>query len=547
MPLVIPQILQALKPLGFSRQEPHGTSDYLAMTGALETRFGSVSCEVFIDRKLRSFPRVVLKTPLPARLLPIAPHIGADGILCYVAEDTVVFDMYKPISQTIASLKRASTVLDQIMAGERVNDLEEEFFAFWRGDYCYTDLANLNSEDVVLLSLGSRQGFVVTDDVTRTGAKFSHRSGQVRSYLNLASKIVTKVRPRPAIGSWPPTTVSELLNWQSKLDYPCRQKILERVVKAYRAGQDEILILIHAPSQQYGFFVRDLQKYKRASKLDQRVPIFDATIEIIQVVRMDDRYIAERNIPGYKTFAGKKVALVGCGTIGGYLADLLVRAGAGTGAGELWLIDNQKLTPGNIGRHRLGINRIERNKAEGLQAELGATMPSANVRALPQDAFTVGFAEFDLIIDATGEQCFGNWLAGQQTAGFRLKNGEPIPLLHVWIEGAGEAVRTLFKRHQADGCFRCLCDYELEQKFLSVPGGVRPILAGGGCEGQYVVYPASVSVQAAALAFDAALAWVNSTPWALLSTRVINQSHVGLNGDGDLAMPPRPGCPACSS
>ncbi|WP_144435075.1 ThiF family adenylyltransferase [Pseudomonas syringae group genomosp. 3] len=542
--MVIPQILQALKPLGFYRQEPQGASDYLELEGALDTRFGSVPCEVLIDRKLRSFPQIFLKAPLPSQLLPVAPHIGADGFLCYVAEETVVFDLYKPVSQTIASLKRAATVLDQIMAGERIDDLEEEFFAFWRGDYCYTDLANLNSEDVVLLSLGSGQGFVLTDDVERTGAKFSHRSGKVRSYLNLASKIVTKVRPRPAIGSWPPTTVSELLYWQSKLDHPCCQKILDRIVRAYRAGREEVLILVHAPSQQYGFFVRNLQKYKRASKLDQRIPIFDAPIETIQVVRMDDRHIVERNIPGCKTLADKKVALVGCGTIGGYLADLLVRAGAGTGAGELLLIDNQTLAPGNIGRHRLGVNRLEKNKAEGLQSELKTAMPSANVRALSQDAFTVGFVAFDLVIDATGEQGFGNWLAGQQASGFMLKNGEPTRLLHVWIEGEGEAVRTLFKRLPSEGCFRCLCDYELEQQFLSVAGGVRAILAGAGCEGRYVAYPASVSVQAAALAFDAVLAWVNTTPWASLSTRVIDQLSVALNGD--LTMLPRPGCPACS-
>lgn len=79
--------------------------------------------------------------------------------------------------------------------------------------------------------------------------------------------------------------------------------------------------------------------------------------------------------------------LVGCGTISGYLTDLLVRAGAGTGIGELVLIDNQNLAPRNLGRHCLGINRLEKNKAQGVQAELKTTMPSANVMAFPQDAF----------------------------------------------------------------------------------------------------------------------------------------------------------------
>lgn len=37
-------------------------------------------------------------------------------------------------------------------------------------------------------------------------------------------------------------------------------------------------------------------------------------------------------------------------------------------------------------------------------------MPSAKVKALPLDAFTIDFTGLDLVIDATGEQGFGNWL-----------------------------------------------------------------------------------------------------------------------------------------
>jgi hypothetical protein len=106
-------------------------------------------------------------------------------------------------------------------------------------------------------------------------------------------------------------------------------------------------------------------------------------------------------------------------------------------------------------------------------------------------------------------------------------------------------VRTLLKQHRTEGCYRCLCDYEAEQQFLSVVGGVRPILAGGGCEGQYVAYSASVSVQAAALGLDTALAWVGSTPWPSLSTRVLSRVHDPSTGDVTILA--RPGCPACNS
>lgn len=515
------------------------------MEGALETRFGSVPCDVLIDRELRSFPTIILQQPVPELLLPIAPHVGPDGVLCYVAGGTVVFDIYRPVSQTLAALKRAAVVLDQIMAKERVKDLEEEFFAFWRGNYCYTDIEKTESGEVAALCLDKGLGFVFTDDPARAELKFAHRTGRVEAFLGLSAKITTKTSPRPLISAWPPKNVGELLDWQSELDPSCRRKILSRIVKAYRAGNRAVVVIIDAPKMQYGFLVSDLQQYRRASKTDQRTPIFEAPIELMQVVRMDDRYIVERSIPGRTTLAGQRIVLIGCGTIGGYLAELLVKAGAGTSGGELHLIDNQSLVPGNIGRHRLGVNRLELNKAQGLAAELRIGMPSVDIRVLAEDAFSAKFSDADLIIDATGEQGLGDWLAGQQANGALSKGGELVPVLHVWIEGSGVAVRALLKQHQSMGCYRCLCDYESEQQFLSVIGGVRPLLAGGGCEGQYVAYPVSVSVQAAALGLDAALAWVGAIAWPALSTRVISQEHDLATRD--VTILPRPGCPACGS
>src|SRR5690606_27551117 len=104
-------------------------------------------------------------------------------------------------------------------------------------------------------------------------------------------------------------------------------------------------------------------------------PIYGAPVMLMPIARLDDRYIVSRNIPGQETLSGKRILLIGCGTIGGYLADMIVKAGAGAGGGELRLADNQPLAAGNIGRHRLGMNRLDINKAEGLVAEIKVGMP----------------------------------------------------------------------------------------------------------------------------------------------------------------------------
>jgi molybdopterin/thiamine biosynthesis adenylyltransferase len=251
--------------------------------------------------------------------------------------------------------------------------------------------------------------------------------------------------------------------------------------------------------------------------------------------RLDDKYLIERNIPGQATFSGKRIGLIGCGTIGGFLAEMLVKAGAGSGGGEIRLIDNDELMPQNLGRHRLGFNHLFEQKAHALADELKISMPSLNVLALTFDAKEADLKRLDLIIDATGEESLGHWLAKATSA----------PLLHVWIEGAGVAVRSLLRLHSRQGCYRCLTDDNRHGALLSVLNGVAPVFVGQGCEGLYVPFPASVSIQAAALGLDAALAWVGDQPWPSLSTRLTDQNF-------ELATPscsllPRSGCPACSS
>jgi tRNA A37 threonylcarbamoyladenosine dehydratase len=102
------------------------------------------------------------------------------------------------------------------------------------------------------------------------------------------------------------------------------------------------------------------------------------------VIRIDDCVIRpERNIPKSKTLAGKRIALVGCGTIGGYLSDMLVKAGAGSCGGKLTLVDFDGLLPQNIGRHRLGFPDLLSNKAEAMAKNAAGLSPGVEVHALP--------------------------------------------------------------------------------------------------------------------------------------------------------------------
>ena len=92
-----------------------------------------------------------------------------------------------------------------------------------------------------------------------------------------------------------------------------------------------------------------------------------------------------RNPREREALAGKAAVVVGCGSVGCALAELLVRAGIG----KLTLIDPEALAPENLARHVLTAADLMRPKASALREHLLAV--NAEIRIEAHDsAFTIG-------------------------------------------------------------------------------------------------------------------------------------------------------------
>jgi len=497
-------------------------------------------CEVQLDPTFFEIPRIRL-LEIPHDLPAAVPHLGADGGLCYIAKGTVVLDIYDPVGQAIACLQRAAVVFGQILKGEMVDDLAEEFFAYWQGRLCFVDIqgANRGRQNCIVAEVGGDPLWFITDNEDRTNEKLKSLGYQVTDQTVLTYRVKTGVQPRPLSGRWPPETVADILAWQSTLDTQCRREIHKYIKDGEKRKANGALIVIESPAMTYGFVVlydrqRPFQKRKLANRKDLT---FGLKVMPISIVRIDDPYLAQRNIPKSKTLTGKNLAVVGCGTIGGYLLDMLVKAGAGTCGGKLTLVDFDCILPQNIGRHRLGLPDLLMNKAEAMAKELKRLAPGAEIRALPVDVRQAQLGELDLLIDATGEESLGHWLCGHYPL--------PMPMLSVWIEGPGTAVRALLRTNTSGACFRCLWHSNMRGELRSTLDALPAILAGHGCEGLYVPFPASVSVHAAGLGAEMTLDWVNGINSPALRTRLIDSSQQPATLDCD---PLRDrDCPVCSS
>jgi len=113
-----------------------------------------------------------------------------------------------------------------------------------------------------------------------------------------------------------------------------------------------------------------------------------------------------RSGPYAAQLAEKRVAIVGIGAVGSYLADVLVSAGVR----NLTLLDGDVLKPGNVARHLLDSTAVGLGKAEGVAAELARRhglekaniVVRGNLVLTDQGAYEL-LASHDLVINATAE------------------------------------------------------------------------------------------------------------------------------------------------
>ncbi|GAB1143759.1 thiamine biosynthesis protein ThiF [Shewanella algae] len=496
--------------------------------------------EIQLDPAFFDLPRIRI-LEIPPELPSTVPHLGANGNLCYLEKGTVVLDIYDPVGQSLACLQRAATVLGQIINGDMIEDLTEEFFAYWPGKYCFADMQgeDLGRQSSFIAQANGNALWIITDNEDRTTNKLKSIGYEVTEQTILTYRVKTIAQPRPLIGNWPPKTVGDILEWQSRLDPRCRRKIHKRIKEGEKTKANGVLIIVESPLMTYGFAVL----YNRQSSIpkercsSRRDLSFGLKVMPVSVIRIDDRYLAQRNIPNSKTLAGKNLVVVGCGTIGGYLSEMLVKAGAGTCGGKITLVDFDSLLPQNIGRHRLGFPNLLSNKAEAMAKELKRLAPDIEIRALPVDVKKAQLGELDLLIDATGEESLGHWLSEHYPL--------PIPMVSVWIEGPGTAVRALLRINESGACFRCLWHSNRKGELCSTHAPLPVVLAGFGCEGLYVPFPASVSVQAASLGTEVILDWANGTYSPALRTRLIDHQQQLATPDCDPLRDQE--CTLCSS
>lgn len=156
------------------------------------------------------------------------------------------------------------------------------------------------------------------------------------------------------------------------------------------------------------------------------------TVEPMAAIRLDPEWSLTR---GYGSDAfvsrqAKRVLVLGCGSLGSTVIELLARAGIG----NITVVDPELFLPENCSRHVLGLSAAYQRKATQLADRLNREVPGVTVYGVPalasswvSDRATPGM--FDLVVDCTGESSVRTLLSQYRYSAF-----EGTPLVHTWLE-----------------------------------------------------------------------------------------------------------------
>lgn len=401
----------------------------------------------------KSLPYIFL---MPWDLFGIIPHVETDGYVCFAQEEglLLIFENVKGIVQE--SLTRTINVLNDGISGKNQMDFLDEFGAYWDRQF---GIKTINSfvapSDTVkpIKIVKNDKKWNLLDDVSDFKKFFNVPAHRTIETVKATHGIYTPLKkgtvlipPHPK-AFW---TLPEIRQLVFDNIEDSQRPVLETLLK--KSKRDEV-VLFSLPRLSAGetlFCVR----FKGIPNAIH--PLLDGRAsEIVPMVVK--RYDKEHMLPrGGSTndFRSKKVLLLGCGSVGGFIATELTRAGIST----MTVVDMDVLKYENIFRHVLGRNHINKPKVEGIKKDIESRLPFTTITAACKslhDALESGnirLSDFDLIISALGSPT--EELAFNE----HIRHVKAPPVLFTWLEPHGIGGHALVTNlPSADkGCLTCL-------------------------------------------------------------------------------------------
>ena len=404
------------------------------------------------------------------------PHLEEDGLLCILPSDAAVSSQ-NPAIVTEYILGEACRLIEESISGSNVEDFRLEFLSYWmraadQGATNFISILEPEGPSREIAVWHGKSAHVVGENpeaLERWLPRWGAKPGESQKYKFY--KGVLLWLPEPLLPNEYPQTASNLKTLARERSSAAKDVL----TKLAASNAESIDVLLGGPTANGACFgattirsphLRILQRGKRNTLedgfrpghvppdlsvnryLSRGVKVTKATVK-----RADHSWIHGRDQdPLQERLSRVRVAILGCGSLGGGLAKLLAQAGIG----NLLLVDPAILEWPNVGRHALGADSVDFFKAKRLEQEIIKAYPhlgdisSLCERVGPKAQSLMDMVtSCDLIVST-----MGNWAAENFLNDFQQEQEYFPTILYGWIEPNAAAAHAVLIP-QGKACLRC--------------------------------------------------------------------------------------------
>lgn len=467
----------------------------------------------------------------------LLPHVNFGWFLCYVEQmeaDWDPNDLRSTYCCVDTQIKETLYVVANSDNESIDHELEGEFSAYWLPDrtvYLLSQIPPLQQKTLELC--------IVNQEKNYRWVFFDENSvAEYQIWISLNKFKETKkftcssgcfnVNPQKLSGfSWPPENFKAFLTWLDEVDSHTLSNLLQYFAAHTKKrhfllfdvlGYGLVALYVEINSNKaalnsYNGKHRKTKKNPRKLRESNLLSVLKNPLVIerfirLNVEKLDKDSLLSRNRPRPEVgdLRTKKIALIGCGTIGGYLAPLLLRAGAGCGDGYLHLYDPGIFESENFGRHTLTAINFDSNKAEATARILHQSIHfTTNIEAFKSQfpITKINLRKYDIVIDATGRPTVAKRLAHVVR---EIDSSSRPVIIHGFNDGYGRASKVFID--DGNSCFGCLVSetgFYKNGNDLRFENLKRETEQRISCGSTFTPYDAAVSVVTAGLMQEASL------------------------------------------
>lgn len=438
----------------------------------------------------------------------LIPHMYKEGQMClFDLEGVLIYATFDGL--IVESLNRLENILLEGIEGTNKIEFITEFDAYWNQQ---SNIGIINSS--VALDDGIKKikyTYKFSDKIESLSTSDKEEElKKLGKYNTIKNGVYVNIKCDDLV--YPP-------DWRKKIDIKYVNELLEIGKIEYKDIKNmmknfskELLLLINI-SQPNGFNIPVAILVKGYNeKLIKHNKYFQLHIGCkcmpLGVCRNDSEYLIKRG-GMFTDVRDKKVLIIGCGSIGGYLASELVKAGVS----NISLVDKDILSPDNIYRHLLGLEYVGQYKTKAIIKYLEKNIPYIKLNSFEEkienliEDYKLDFDAFDLVISATGNHNVNRWING-----YVMSNKVSAPVVYLWNEVLGIGNHALFIDIKNKGCFECLIGLDengLYDKTSYCKRGQVFTKKYNGCHSTFLPFGSIHSLKTVATGVELALKYFN--------------------------------------